>query len=228
MSSKSKLLAWEVLCVFWIAIAGSLLHFAFELSEYWKPMALIAAVNESIWEHVKMYFWPGLAFAVAQYTYTRGYANNYWLGKFVALAVTPCVIISAYQVYMMLTNFMDLQPSLAVMLSIMFLGIAAGQLASWRILSARPFRMHNTWPVPAGYAVIVTMFSTLTYFPPKAFLFENFACYQYTGEYGILEDYEPYRIFTRVDEDGVADEGAGMNYCAAILENNAQAQAAAR
>ena len=60
MNRKAKLLIWEIACIFWIAFAGALLHFAFELSDYWKPMAFIAAVNESVWEHQKMFFWPFL------------------------------------------------------------------------------------------------------------------------------------------------------------------------
>jgi len=42
VSKKSKLLIWELVCVFWICAAGSALHFAFELSDYWTPMALFA------------------------------------------------------------------------------------------------------------------------------------------------------------------------------------------
>jgi len=41
------------------------------------------------------------------------------------------------------------------------------------------------------------MFSTFTYYPPKIFLFENFFGYEYKGEYGILENYEPYRVFKK-------------------------------
>jgi hypothetical protein len=53
------------------------------------------------------------------------------------------------------------------------------------------------------------MFSLLTFFPPRVFLFENLFCYAYTGEYGILDDYEPYRIFTRGDDPS----SANINYC---------------
>ena len=216
MNRQTKLLIWEIACIFWVALAGSLLHFAFELSEYWQPMALIAAVNESIWEHTKMYFWPGLLFALAQYTYTRDYANNFWLGKVVALAVTPIVILCCYEGYIFYAAAMDTKPSLALMLGIMVLGISTGQLASWRILSADPISSATRRFAPVGYALLITLFSTLTYFPPKIFIFENFACYTYTGEYGILTDYEPYRIFTSLDENGVQQDGIGVNYCAQI------------
>jgi hypothetical protein len=55
MSNNRKLLLWEIACIFWVAFAGSLLHFLFELTNYLKPIAVFAAVNESIWEHTKMY-----------------------------------------------------------------------------------------------------------------------------------------------------------------------------
>ena len=134
---RAKLAAWEIGCVLWIVTAGSLLHFAFELSEYWTPMALIAAVNESIWEHLKMYFWPGLAFALVQYTYTRNYANNYWLGKVAALVVTPTLIIISFQSYVGYAERAGFPTSLASMLGIMFTGIATGPHGEWMVQMAR-------------------------------------------------------------------------------------------
>ena len=113
MSRSTKLLLWELGCVFWVCAAGSALHFAFELSEYWRPMAFFAAVNESVWEHLKMYFWPGLFFALVQYTYSRHLANNYWLGKVVALAVTPIMITAMYHGYIAWVNATGAKTSLA-------------------------------------------------------------------------------------------------------------------
>ena len=116
MNRKSKLLTWELVNIVWIACAGSLLHFAFELSDYWTPMALLAAVNESAWEHTKMYFWPGLTFAIVQYTYTRGVANNYWFGKAVGLLLTPVIIFVSYFSYLAYMESVGTKPSLAMMI----------------------------------------------------------------------------------------------------------------
>jgi hypothetical protein len=210
MGRKSKLLIWEIVCIFWVVTAGSLLHFAFELSDYWRPMAFFAAVNESAWEHVKMYFWPGLFFALAQYTYTRHLANNYWFGKAMALLVTPLVIFVCYFGYMGWVQASGAKVTLWIMLSIMTLGVSVGQLTSWYILTREPL---GQWIRPAAataYAVLVLAFSTFSFFPPKIFLFNNFFCYQYTNQYGILPDYEPYRVFTRPD---TGEEGGGVFYC---------------
>ena len=216
MNRKAKLALWEIGCFLWICFAGALLHFAFELSDYWTPMALIAAVNESIWEHLKMYFWPGFAFALVQYTYSRDYSNNYWLGKAAALALTPIIILACYESYIGYAEAVDITPSLTTMLVIMFIGVGLGQLASYFILAAPPMSRAVLRAAPATFAALLFMFGTFTYFPPRLPLFENYACYTYTGEYGILADYTPYRIFARVDENGARQEGIGVNYCETI------------
>lgn len=213
LKPNSKLFLWEIGCVFWICFAGSSLHFAFELSDYWAPLALIAAVNESVWEHLKIYFWPGLIYALVQYTYTRGIANNYWLGKVVALIITPITITASYHAYMYWVTTSGTDTSVGAILMIMFLGVLVGQMCSYRILTSEPFDFVRRRYVAAGYASLVLMFSAFTYFPPQLFLFENYLCYEYTAEYGILDDYEPYRMF-RKPEEMSADGGNSIWYCA--------------
>ena len=221
MKRKLKLGLWEAGCVVWICVAGALLHFAFELSDFWKPLALIAAVNESAWEHSKMYFWPGVLYALIQYTYSRTYANNYWLGKAVALGVTPVIIFATYYSYMALIDITGDKASLPVMLAIMVFGVSFGQFMSYRILSAAPMRAEmRRYALPA-YAALIGMYSSFTFFPPKVFLFENFYCYQYTGDYGILPDYEKYRVFTRPGDD---TPGGGVNYCEGVVTSTLEGE----
>jgi len=213
MRTNTKLLLWELGCVFWVCFAGSTLHFAYELSDFWAPMAVIAAVNESIWEHLKIYFWPGLLYALVQYTYTRHIANNYWLGKLVALAVTPVVIIFTFRAYMAWVISGGHKTSVGVILLVMFFGVLIGQLCSYRILISPPVTWGARRYIAGGYASLVFMFAAFTFFPPKLQLFENYLCYEYTGEYGILDDYEPYRIFRKPEEQGKGG-GNSIWYCA--------------
>lgn len=210
-SNSTRLLLWELGCVFWICFAGSTLHFAFELTNYWLPMAVISAVNESVWEHLKIYFWPGLVYALAQYTYTRDIANNYWLGKMVALTVTPIAIIIMYHSYIAYAMAVYGKSSIGPMLAIMFFGVLIGQLCSWRILSRPPIRLFKPPQLVAGYVTLMLMFSVFTFFPPRIFLFENYFCYEYTAEYGILDDYGPYKMFRRPEDMNTG--GNSIWYC---------------
>ena len=45
--------------ILFTAIAGTLLHFAYEYSMENPLVAMFAPVNESTWEHMKLLFWPG-------------------------------------------------------------------------------------------------------------------------------------------------------------------------
>jgi hypothetical protein len=110
------------------------------------------------------------------------------------------------------------KPTLAIMLTIMLLGISAGQAVSYYILTSPPMAGGTRRYGTATYALLLVLFSTLTYFPPKLPLFENFYCYQYTGDYGILPDYAPYRVFTRDTGAGAGDAGGGVNYCATLTQ----------
>jgi len=104
--------------------------------------------------------------------------------------------------------------SLPTMLSIMVFGISAGQATSWYLLTRPPLQFATRRYATGALATLTAVFATFSYFPPKVFLFENFFCYQYTGEYGILDDYGPYRVFVKVGADGSTKAGGGVNYCA--------------
>lgn len=173
LKPKARLAIWEAGCVLWVCFAGSLLHFAFELSDYWTPMALLAAVNESAWEHTKMYFWPGLLYALVQYTYTRDIANNYWLGKAAALAITPVAIFVTYYSYMGYVLVSGGKASLPTMLAIMVFGISLGQYASYQLLSRPRLGTGTRRYALTTYVVLIGMFSTFTFVPPRVFLFKS-------------------------------------------------------
>ncbi len=213
MTGRWKIALWEAGIVVWVAVAGSALHFAFELSDYWPPLAVFAAVNESAWEHTKMYFWPGLFAALVQYTYTRDVARNYWAGKAAALFITPVLIWITYFGYMGWVVSSGSRASLPTMLLIMVFGIATGQACSGYLLTRPPLAATLARHAPGAMAALALIFAIFTYFPPRIFLFENFYCYEYTGEYGILDDYTPYRVFTR-EAGGTTTDGGGVNYCA--------------
>ena len=50
-------------------IAGVLMHFLYEWTEYNYLAGLISPVNESTWEHLKLLFFPVLIFTIFEYFY---------------------------------------------------------------------------------------------------------------------------------------------------------------
>ena len=194
---KRRLIFWEIGSFIWVALAGSALHFAFELSEFWRPLALFSSVNESTWEHLKMYFWPGLIYALVQYTYTKDIANNYWIAKLVSLFATPLGIIISYYGYLSITLPLYGTGFFEMDLMTMVIGLTCSSILAYKIM-VKPKIISVSKPyLVSAYVILISMFSTFTYYPPKIFLFENYYGYEYKGEYGILENYEPYRVFKK-------------------------------
>ena len=93
LESNLKILRWELAAVFFILLFGSGLHFVFEFSNFWHPVAPFAAVNESIWERLKMVFWPGLIFFSVQYAFfkTDACAEQFWTAKALCLVLMSFV-----------------------------------------------------------------------------------------------------------------------------------------
>jgi hypothetical protein len=96
---RKPIFRWELAGMALIILAGSALHFVFEWTGYWRPAALIAAVNESTWEHLKMAFWPGLMFALVEYPFIRKAAHNVWVAKGLGLFTMPVVIVALFYGY---------------------------------------------------------------------------------------------------------------------------------
>ncbi len=69
---KRSVLRRELIGIGVITVVGAVLHFAFEWSGQLEPVGVIAAVNESIWEHFKIGFWPALFHALFEYGYLKG------------------------------------------------------------------------------------------------------------------------------------------------------------
>ena len=74
-------------------IAGTLLHFAFDWSNGSALVALFAPVNESIWEHEKLLFFPFVtgAYVMAHKKHISMWAFPCMLSLLVGFTLIPCV-----------------------------------------------------------------------------------------------------------------------------------------
>jgi len=178
MTEKKRILFWELAGAFFIVSLGSLLHFVFAWFDGWPPLALFAAVNESIWEHLKMVFWPGFLFALFSIPFFKGRIKNYWIGKTAGLITMPLIIVILFYAYRLLFGGHNLIYDIGIFVLAAF----AGQWLGYRIMVKNALQRFRL----AAYFLLVLCvlaFSLFTFFPPRVPLFR---CGQ-SGEYGILE-----------------------------------------
>jgi len=175
-STRRAVLRWELAGIAFIVALGSALHFAFAWTGYWPPVALVAAVNESIWEHLKLAFWPGLLWAAIERPNLHLKPSEFWAAKGIALLVPPAAIIAIFTTY---TGILG-ENILFLDIATFVVAIVLGQVVSiWllRIPSSLSFRR-------LGHLLLglqLVAYSTLTFFPPRLDLFMD----SRNGTYGI-------------------------------------------
>ena len=190
---KNQVLLWEIGGFLFIGLVGASLHFTYELSNFSSNVvAYFSSVNESTWEHLKMTFFPGLVFALVEYTYVREKVNNYLIAKTVSLFLMPLVIVVGWYIYAPLVG----RSVYPVDLALFYTAVFIGQVASYKLLT-RPL-LEKKYHARAIFALAVMLvaFSTFTFFPPRIFLFEHLDL-KNTGQYGILPLEDNIRYFTR-------------------------------
>ena len=64
MFEKMSIFRFELVGMFLIIILGTLLHFTFEWSGFQEIVGVFSAVNESVWEHLKIAFIPSILFMI--------------------------------------------------------------------------------------------------------------------------------------------------------------------
>lgn len=176
---RKKIFGWEMYGILFIFLVGSLLHFTFELSGGWRPMAIISAVNESVWEHLKIGFWPAFIWAIIEFFVFGRRVRNFFFAKGISFLIIPVVIVGLFYGYTWIFKI----ESLAIDILIFFIAIVVAQIVSYRIMLIKKRKLPGNIIGAVLIIVGIIMFSLLSYYPPKCPLFKDGV----TGEYGIIE-----------------------------------------
>jgi len=167
----------ELIGIAVIASLGSLLHFAFEWSGELQPVAVFAAVNESVFEHLKLTYWPALFYAAVEYSPIKKSVNNFIIGKTAGLYVMPATIMGLFYSYTTITGSDNLIADITI-----FVGaVALGQLASYRILTRERLSQSLHRAALVGLISLGVIYAVFTFYPPHLPIFME----SLTGTYGI-------------------------------------------
>jgi len=179
MTVKKRILLWELAGIIFIVVLGSLLHFIFEWSGSAIPIAPIAAVNESVWEHLKLGFWPALVYAALEYSRFGKSANNFPFAKTLGIFLIPITIVVLYYAYTAILGHGLLEVDIAIFV----VAVIIGQLVSYKLLITSPLPKRLNRFAPIALAILCILFVLCTFYPPRLPLFRD----SVTGGYGIVE-----------------------------------------
>ena len=174
---KKSVLRWELIGIAVISVLGSILHFAFEWSGELEPVGVIAAVNESVFEHLKLTYWPTLFYAAITYRLLKNSINNFIIAKAVGVYVMPVAIIVFFYSYTTITGSENLIADIAIFI----VAVAFGQLTSYKILTKARLPQSLHWLAMAALIALGVIYGVFTFYPPHVPLFID----QVSGTYGI-------------------------------------------
>ena len=104
----SKLLQIEIIVIIICLFLGTLLHFTYQWSGKNLFIASFSAVNESVWEHLKLAFYPMLIMAIVEYFFVKEIANNYIEANTIGIFGSIAFIVISFFTYTGIigTNFL--------------------------------------------------------------------------------------------------------------------------
>lgn len=171
-----KFLLFEIIGVFVIFILGSLFHFLYKYCGRKIWLAIISPVNESIWEHLKIAFYPYLLYSTVEFLILDDSTDSFWFAKALGVTAVILVILIVELIYPKVVG----RNVLVIDLVIFFVAILLGQVVSYFLIRDSILSVEISISLLILISISVCL-SYLTFFPPKLDMFRD----SITGSYGI-------------------------------------------
>ena len=90
---------WQIFASIFCLILGTILHFTYEWFNYNVMVGLFSAVNESVWEHLKLLFYPMFFISIIGYFKIGRKLCNYWYTQMIGVVFTLIFVVVIYRNY---------------------------------------------------------------------------------------------------------------------------------
>lgn len=173
---KESIGQWQLAGFLFTAVVGTFLHFLFDLTGGNAVVALFSAVNESIWEHMKLLYYPMLAFSFVEHSRWGKDYKHFWCIKLTGILLGLLLIPVLYYTY---TGILGVS---ADWFNITIFFVAAA-VTFW--VETKLFQKDAGCPIPWETAftllcLIGVLFTALTFATPRIPFFAD----PITGTYG--------------------------------------------
>ncbi len=159
---RRKLSRWQLAGFIFTAIVGTLLHFLYDWSNQSTFVAPFSAVNESIWEHMKLLFVPMFIFALIERQFIGAQYENFWCVKLVGILFGIIMIPVLYYTY---TGIFGVSKDWINIIIFFVVGAATYILELWLFKNAHAFCVAPLFALLI-LCLIALSFVVFTYIPP--------------------------------------------------------------
>ena len=179
MLPSKKALVYELIGTLFIIFLGSALHFAYDLSGKLAIVGAFSAVNESVWEHLKLSFWPSLIWLLIEYLPLRKLTDNFLTAKTLGTCVIVVLIPIVFYSY---TSIMG-RSIFAIDITTFIVAVILGQVVSYAFFKKNQFAGNTDKVALVTLVVLGITFIVFTFYPPHLPIFQD----PISGGYGIAK-----------------------------------------
>lgn len=177
---NTKIRNYQIASAIFVCILGTLLHFTYKFFGENNFVASFSAVNESVWEHLKLLFFPMLLTTIIGYFYIVKNAPNFLCSKTLGIITSMLFIIIFFYTY---TGIIG-KSILFIDIASFFIAVILGEYLSYKLMTSN-LKCNNVIAIII-LTIILICFVVFTYFTPKIGLFKD----SVTNEYGITKNIE--------------------------------------
>jgi hypothetical protein len=177
MLTSKKVLIYEIIGTAFIIFLGSALHFTYEFSGRFAFVGVFSAVNESVWEHLKLAFWPSVIWLLIEYLPVKKLTNNFFesktLGTCTMIALIPIVFYS----YTSITG----ESIFVIDIATFIVAVVVGQIVSYTLFMKKQFSRNTDKIALVILIALGIAFIVFTFYAPHLPIFQD----PVSGGYGI-------------------------------------------
>ena len=175
---SSKLIKAQIIVILFSLVLGTLLHFTYEWSGENAFVGSFSAVNESVWEHLKLVFFPMLIATIVEYFFVKDVSKNYIEAKTIGIFTAIAFIVVAFFTYSGIIG----TSIIVIDILIFIISIILGEYVAYKLMKREDESTVATEVLSIVIlAFLLLCFAIFTYLPPEVNLFRDVT----TGVYRI-------------------------------------------
>lgn len=152
---NKKLFKYSIIGFVFVSALGSFCHFIYELSGFNLVAGLLCPINESIWEHLKLLYFPYLIWTIIEYFLTSK-KQGIFAAKYISALFGMLIIVSFYYTY---SGIIGKDIEIVNILSF-FIGVASSFGLDYILINSNKFQNKNC----DIFAIILFIISTAVFF----------------------------------------------------------------
>ena len=166
--SLKKIRMYQIFSAIFVIILGSLFHFTYNLSGENPIVAIFSSINESVWEHLKLLYFPMLLTIVIGYFYIGKEIPNFLCSKTIGLLVAMLFVVIFFYTYTGILGY-----NIAILdISSFVIATVLGEFVSY-ILIVNNFE-YNNWIAISILAILFICFAIFTFKTPNLGIFKSY------------------------------------------------------